>query len=93
MSDLLIAEDIVSLGQFKTKASQFLKSINDTNRSIVITQNGKPSAVVLSPSEFDRLQYQSRFISAVQEGLADAEAGRIVEDDMLDQVLSRKQTR
>jgi prevent-host-death family protein len=93
MSDLRIAEDIVPLGQFKTKASQFLKTINDTDRSIVITQNGKPSAVVLSPSEFDRLQYLSRFISAVQEGLADAEAGRIVEDEMLDQVLSRKQTR
>jgi len=93
MSNLLIAEDIVPLGQFKTKASQFLKSINDTNRSIVITQNGKPSTVVLSPSEFDRLEYQSRFISAVQKGLADAEAGRVVDDEILDQVLSRKQTR
>lgn len=93
MSDLLIAEDIVPLGQFKIKASQFLKSINDTNRSIVITQNGKPSAVVLSPGEFDRLQYQSRFIGAIQDGLADAEAGRVVEDEMFDQVLSSKRSR
>lgn len=93
MSDLLISEDIIPLDQFKTKATQFLKSINDTNRSIVITQNGKPSAVVLSPSEFDRLRYQSRFINAIQAGLADVEAGRVVDDDMLDQILSGKQTR
>ena len=90
MSTLHISEDILPLGQFKSQASALLKSINSSNRSIIITQNGKPAAVVLSPSEFDRLNAQSRFISAVQQGLDDVQAGRVIDDDRLDAVLERK---
>ena len=89
MSNLQISEDILPLGQFKAHASRLLKSINNHNRSIVITQNGKPAAVVLSPSEFDRLNSQSHFMSAVQQGLNDEQAGRIVDDDELDTILER----
>ncbi|RIZ68558.1 MAG: type II toxin-antitoxin system Phd/YefM family antitoxin [Methylococcales bacterium] len=90
MSTLHISEDILPLGQFKSQASALLKSINSSNRSIIITQNGKPAAVVLSPSEFDRLNAQSRFISAVQQGLDDVQAGRVIDDDSLDAVLEHK---
>lgn len=90
MSTLHISEDILPLGQFKTQASALLKSINSSNRSIVITQNGKPAAVVLSPSEFDRLNTHARFISAVQQGLNDVQAGRVIDDEMLDEVLAGK---
>ena len=90
MSTLQVSADILPLGQFKTQASALLKSINSSNRSIIITQNGKPAAVVLSPSEFDRLNAQSRFIAAVQQGLDDVQAGRVIEDQMLDEVLAGK---
>ncbi len=90
MSTLQVSEDILPLGQFKTQASALLKSINSSHRSIIITQNGKPAAVVLSPSEFDRLNTQARFISAVQQGLDDIQAGRVIDDDMLDDVLVGK---
>ena len=90
MSNLQISEDILPLGHFKTHASQLLKSLNSNNRAIVITQNGKPAAVVLSPNEFDRLNAQARFISAVQQGLNDEQAGRVVDDDELDAILERE---
>ena len=90
MSTIQISEDILPLGQFKIQASALLKSINSSNRSIIITQNGKPAAVVLSPSEFDRLNTQSSFLSAVQQGLDDVQAGRVIDDDMLDVVLEGK---
>lgn len=90
MTNLHISEDILPLGQFKTQASQLLKSINSNNRAIVITQNGKPAAVVLSPTEFDRLNTQARFIFAVQQGLNDEQAGRVIEDDELDALLERE---
>ena len=90
MFTIQISEDILPLGQFKIQASALLKSINSSNRSIIITQNGKPAAVVLSPSEFDPLNTQSRFLSAVQQGLEDVQAGRVIDDDMLDVVLEGK---
>ena len=90
MSTLHTSENIFPLDQFKNQASTLLKSINSNNRSIVITQNGKPAAVVLSPGEFDRLNAQAQFISAIQQGLNDVQAGRVIEDEMLDDVLERK---
>ena len=42
-----------------------------------MTQNGRPAGVLLSPRAFDALTERSRFVSAVAEGLADAEAGRL----------------
>ncbi len=90
MSNMQISEDILPLGQFKAHASQLLKNLNSNNRAIVITQNGKPAAVVLSPNEFDRLNAQARFISAVQQGLNDEQAGRVIDDEELDTILERE---
>lgn len=90
MPTLQISEDILPLGQFKTHAAQLLKNLNNHHRALVITQNGKPTAVVLSPSEFDRLNAQANFIAAVQEGLADEQAGRFIEDDNLDAILRQE---
>jgi len=74
---LQVAQDIVPINEFKTKASQLLKRLHQTNRPMVITQNGRPSAVVMTPEEFDLLTYQQRFLAAVQEGIEDADAGRV----------------
>lgn len=49
----------------------------------MITQNGKAAAVLLAPEELDRLTTQARFVAAVQEGLADLDAGRVVSDEDL----------
>ena len=45
---------------------------------------------MLLPSEFERLNTQSRFLSAVQQALDDVQAGRVIDDDMLDVVLEGK---
>ena len=44
---------------------------------VVVTQHGKPAGVLLSPKAFDELTERARFVTAVSEGLADAEAGRV----------------
>lgn len=46
--------------------------------------------MILSPEEFDRLTSQAQFIAAVQEGLDDTEAGRVVSDDELGQRLDAR---
>ena len=38
---------------------------------------------MLSPSEFDRLNSQSHFMSAEQQGLNDEQAGRIVTESLV----------
>lgn len=53
----------------------------------IFTQNGRPAAVLLTPAAFDRLAAQARFHAAIDEGLADAFAGRLDDDAALTQDL------
>jgi prevent-host-death family protein len=83
MKDLKISEDILPVGQFKTHASRVIRRLQATKRPFVITQNGKPAAVLLTPAEFDRLNEHAHFLEAVDEGLRDSAAGRVIDDAAL----------
>jgi prevent-host-death family protein len=76
MRRVRVSEDIVPVSEFKAQAANWLKRVADTGQPVVITQNGKAAAVLLSPTEFDRLMERARFEAAVDEGIADAQAGR-----------------
>jgi prevent-host-death family protein len=76
MRAVRISEDIIPVSDFKAQAAEWLRRIADTGQPLVITQNGKAAGVLLSPAEFDRLSDRARFSSAIEEGLADAAAGR-----------------
>jgi prevent-host-death family protein len=78
-----ISEDILPVGEFKTHASRVIRRLQTTKRPFVITQNGKPAAVLLTPAEFDRLNEHARFLEAVDEGLSDSAAGRVIDDTTL----------
>ena len=71
-----VAEDIVPVGEFKGQAARWLRHVAESGQPVVITQNGKPAGVLVSPSEYDRLTERQRFLESVALGLADAEAGR-----------------
>jgi PHD/YefM family antitoxin component YafN of YafNO toxin-antitoxin module len=59
----------------------------------VITQNGKPAGVLVSPTEYDRLTERQRFLESVALGLADAEAGRTMDSkELLRRLEKRRQT-
>ncbi len=87
MKQMQIADDIVPLAEFKAHASRFFRQLREEQRPMVITQNGKPAAVLITPEEFDRIGEQSRFLEAVREGLADSDAGRLIDDEQLGQEL------
>lgn len=83
MKPLQIADDIVPLAEFKAHASRLFRQLRDEQRPMVITQNGKPAAVLITPEEFDRIGERSRFVEAVREGLADSDASRLIDDEQL----------
>lgn len=78
-----VSEDIVPIAEFKTQASKLIARVRTTRRPLVITHNGRPAAVVLAPEEFDALAERGRFVAAVERGLRDAEAGRVVTDEAM----------
>jgi prevent-host-death family protein len=81
MKPLQLSEDILPIGEFKTHASRVLRKLQESQRPVVITQNGRPAAVLITPEEFDAFHERERFMAAVREGLADIEAGRLLDPE------------
>ena len=46
----------LSLSEAKMKLSGLVKTVNTTDEEIVITRNGTPAAVLISPDELDSLK-------------------------------------
>ena len=88
MRPVQLSEDVLPVGEFKTHLAQVLLKLKESDRPIVITQNGRPAAVMVSPKEFDRLLERERFMEAIRDGLADSEAGRLISDKDLDRQLT-----
>jgi len=95
MKILNISTDIVPLGEFRTAISKWLKSIKSTGQPLVITQNGKPAGVLLSPEEYDHLIYTKRFLESVSQGILEADRGETYSNKELKSELikSRKSKR
>mgnify|MGYP000959954946 CR=1 FL=1 len=83
MKPLRVFQDIVPMAEFKAQAAQWFRRVAENNQPVVITQNGKPAGVLLSPAEFDRLVERQRFIESVAAGVADLDAGRVMTTDEL----------
>ena len=54
MKPIRVSEDVVPVGEFRAKTKQWLARAGKTGQPVVITQNGRPAGVLLSPAEFDR---------------------------------------
>jgi antitoxin YefM len=77
MKNIRISSDIIPLGEFKTGISSCLKKVQTTGQPLIITQNGRPAGVLLSPEEYDNLISRKQFIESVEDGLRAAEAGEV----------------
>jgi len=77
MKNISIASDIIPVGQFKSNLANYLKEINNKRNSLIITQNGKPAGVLISPVEFDELRQTRLVIDSVSRGLSDSENGEL----------------
>ncbi len=69
---LVVSEDIVPIGEFKTHVSEMVRRMHASGRPLIITQNGHPAAVVLTPEDFDRLGYREFVKAKIAAGLASA---------------------
>lgn len=87
MKSLRTSEDIIPLGEFKAKAASMIRSLTERRNPLVVTQNGRPACVVLSPSEFDRMRERDNLLEAISEGMADFKAGRVIDDKQLGEIL------
>ena len=93
MKQLNISKDIIPISEFKSSLSKWLKNIQNTGHPLVITQNGRPAGVLLSPSEYDDLVYKRHFLDSVERGISDAESGNVYSTKELKRELDKRRQR
>jgi prevent-host-death family protein len=87
---LSLAEDIVPIGEFKTHASEYVRRVRRTQGPVVITQNGRAAAVVVSAERYQELEDREAVREAIRRGLVSAERGPNLS---LDEVAERLRAR
>ncbi len=68
---------ILSVSEAKMKLSGIVESIRSSDQEVVITKNGAPAAVLISPDEYERLKETSAILadaallSEIKKGLSE----------------------
>jgi antitoxin YefM len=83
MSSIRISEDIVPIGEFRNRTAHWLRHAVDSGHPVILTQNGRPAGVLLSPVAYDRLTEKERFLDSVAAGWEDSEAGHLLSADQV----------
>jgi prevent-host-death family protein len=73
-----MAEDIHPAADLGVKAEDLLRQVQETRRPIVLTQEGKGTAVLVDVESYQSLLEDLELLRDVHRGLADVEAGRVV---------------
>ncbi|MDP3208071.1 MAG: type II toxin-antitoxin system Phd/YefM family antitoxin [Rhodoglobus sp.] len=87
-----ISHDLISVAEFELHPTRWFRRLADNNHPVVITQDDKPLAVLLSAVEFDRIVEGQHFLREVASGVVDLDAGRAVTTDELKQRLGQGDT-
>ena len=93
MKTISITNDIVPIAEFKTNISKWFKSLKATGHPLIITQNGKPAGVLLSPEDYDALVYKKSFLDSVGKGIADAESGKTLQTNEVRMALKTRRNK
>lgn len=54
---------ILSLSEVKMKFSQIVEEVSSVNETVVVTKNGKPTAVLVSSDEYESWRETSKILS------------------------------
>jgi len=71
-----LKNDIRPITYLKAKASDLLKQVNETQRPVIITQNGEPRAVLQDPKSYEDMRYALGLLKLISQGEEDIRKGK-----------------
>ncbi len=74
-------EDIRPVTYLKSRAADLLAQLNKTHRPVIITQNGKPRAVMQDPESFERMKTAIGLMKLLVQGEEEVRLGRTYGQD------------
>jgi prevent-host-death family protein len=85
-----LARNIRTITEMKTKAARLLDQINSEKRPVVITQDGKPRAVMMDVESYEDLRNALGILKLAAQGEEDFRRGRWTRHDELFNQLERR---
>lgn len=82
--------DVVPIGEFKNQVASWFQRLRTSGHPVVITQNGKTAGILLSPMEYEKIQYDQALASSIDSGLAELDAGKGINTDELEHRLKQR---
>jgi prevent-host-death family protein len=72
-----ITRDIRPVTYLKSRAAELLNQINETQRPVIITQNGEPRAVLQDPISYQNMRNAIGILKLISQGEADIRDGKV----------------
>ena len=93
MSRINLSQDIKSLSDFRANAASYVQNIKRTKRPMVITQNGRSSAVVMDVNEYETLLERIELLQDVQIARQQLADGKGIDNDVAKEMILKKISR
>ena len=90
MERINLNEDIQPLSEFRNNMGSFIKQIKKTKRPLVITQNGKSSAVLLDVNYYEDLLDRLELLQDIQLAESQIKTGKVVSHDSVKSLIMEK---
>ena len=76
-----LKKDIRPVTFLKTRAADLLKQVNETQRPVIITQNGEPRAVLQDAKSYEDMRYALGLMKLISQGEEDVRRDRVRSQD------------
>jgi len=81
MDTLDLTADIQPITEFRANTSEILDELKKNRRTIILTQHGRPAAILESVEEYQRKQEELLFLKGLVAGLRDINSGQVVDGE------------
>jgi len=85
-----LSQDIKPISYLKAKTADVINSVNENQRTIIITQNGEAKAVVQDIKSYENLQNSLNLLKLIVQSENDIDNGNVISQDHMFDELEQK---
>ncbi|CAM3447872.1 type II toxin-antitoxin system Phd/YefM family antitoxin [Arcobacter aquimarinus] len=85
-----LSQDIKPISYLKAKTAEVINSVNENQRTIIITQNGEAKAVVQDIKSYENLQNSLNLLKLIVQSENDIENNEVIKQDKMFENLENK---
>ena len=85
-----LSQDIKPISYLKAKTADVINSVNENQRTIIITQNGEAKAVVQDIKSYENLQNSLNLLKLIVQSENDIENNEVIEQEKMFETIEQK---